>query len=72
MPADSEGSSGPEDAWQQQQGGAGSPGSPAAGEQPSQPALQREDWMTVPMARSFAGQPDDKQEKPREEKVIRD
>lgn len=73
MFADSEGSSGPEDAWlQQQQGGGGSasPGSPGDG-QPSQPAVQREDWMTVPMARSFAGQPDNKQqEKKQHEKEV--
>jgi hypothetical protein len=73
--ADSEGSSEPEDAWlqQQQQGGGGSesPGSPG-GAQPSQPAVQREDWMTVPMARPFAGQPDNKQrEKQQQEKEVR-
>jgi hypothetical protein len=49
--------SGPEDAWmqQQQQAGSDSPGSPAAaGGQQQQKAAgaQREDWMTVPMARS--------------------
>lgn len=75
QPTDSEPSSGREDAWlqQQQQEGSDSPDSPttgaADGSRPSQPALQREDWMTVPMARSFAGQPDKPADKPKEKEV---
>lgn len=73
---DSEGPSGPEDAWLQQQAGGSDgdePGSPA-GSKPSQAAaaaLEREDWMTVPMARPFAGQPDDKQQQQKEKEEVR-
>lgn len=77
-PTDCEGPSGPEDAWLQQQAGGSDgdePGSPAGSSRPSQAAaaaLQREDWMTVPMARPFAGQPDDKQQQQQQkEKEVR-
>lgn len=65
LAAESEPSSGPEDAWLQQQ--QAHPGSPSAGgadaDVPPAPSLTREDWMTVPMARSLAPQLDKQPEK---------